>query len=93
MFQAVELVSDAPSRHPLDDAQKSILQEVVPKALLEAGVICRAFHRGAPVLQFAPTLISTEEELADLVAIVRAVLIDALDLLEAGGSGPAKGAP
>lgn len=92
MFQAVELVADADSKRPLSPEQITTMQERVPKALFEAGVICRAFHRGAPVLQFAPPLISTEQELAELVGIVRAVLVDAMELLEteparSGGNG------
>jgi adenosylmethionine-8-amino-7-oxononanoate aminotransferase len=82
LFQAVELVADATSKRPLDDGQRERMQAAVPRALFEVGVICRAFHRGAPVLQFAPTLVSTEEELTDLIASIRSVLVDALDLLE-----------
>ena len=78
MFQAVELVADPETKAPLDPAQLASFQATVPKALFEAGVICRAFHRGAPVLQFAPTLVSTEEELTELVATVRSVLVDAM---------------
>jgi adenosylmethionine-8-amino-7-oxononanoate aminotransferase len=86
MFQAVELVADPTSRRPLDDGQRERMAATVPKALFDAGIICRAFHRGAPVLQFAPTLVSTEEELTALVETVRSVLVDALDLLNADGS-------
>ena len=88
MFQAVELVADSSSRQPLDSDQKERMQASVPEALFEAGVICRAFHRGAPILQFAPPLISTEEELADLVATVRSVLVGAADLLEPATRSP-----
>jgi adenosylmethionine-8-amino-7-oxononanoate aminotransferase len=84
MFQAVELVADSDSKRPLDDEQRARMQATVPQALFEAGVICRAFHRGTPVLQFAPTLVSTEEELLDLVETVRSVLVDALTGLEVG---------
>jgi adenosylmethionine-8-amino-7-oxononanoate aminotransferase len=86
MFQAVELVADAHSKRPLDEGQIARMQATVPNALFDAGVICRAFHRGSPVIQFAPTLVSTEEELIDLVVTVRSVLVDALDLLEVGSS-------
>lgn len=88
MFQAIELVADSSSREPLDSAQKDRMQASVPEALFEAGVICRAFHRGAPILQFAPPLISTEEELTDLVATLRSVLVDAVDLLEPATRSP-----
>jgi adenosylmethionine-8-amino-7-oxononanoate aminotransferase len=86
LFQAVELVADAVSKAPLDEDQRARMQAFVPKALFDAGVICRAFHRGSPVLQFAPPLVSTEEELMELVGTVRSVLVETLDLLEVATS-------
>lgn len=81
MFQAVELVADKATKGGFDAAQTEALTRFIGPALFEAGVICRAMHRGAPVLQFAPILVSTADDLSGLAATLRAVLTDAQDLL------------
>jgi adenosylmethionine-8-amino-7-oxononanoate aminotransferase len=81
MFQAVELVADKAGRAPFSAEQTATLLATVPHSLFEAGVICRALHRGAPILQFAPPLIASEEDLEETVAIVRRVLERAMPLL------------
>ena len=81
MFQAVELVRDAGTRQPFSAEDTAILSRLVPEGLQEGGVICRAMHRGAPVLQFAPPLIISEVELDEAVGVVRDVLKNALHAL------------
>lgn len=81
MFQAVELVRDSTTNEPLSTADRAALSDFVPQALYESGVICRAMHRAAPVLQFAPPLVATEDELSDAVGAVRDVLKSALEVI------------
>jgi adenosylmethionine-8-amino-7-oxononanoate aminotransferase len=64
MFQAVELVADQQTRAPLSAEQLAVLSSRLPARLFERGLVCRAMNRGGPIIQFAPTLVSTDEELA-----------------------------
>lgn len=81
MFQAAELVRDAATKEPLSAEDLTALSTFVPGALYDNGVICRAMHRGAPVLQFAPPLVATEDELSDAVDVVRGVLKRAHEMI------------
>lgn len=77
LFQAIELTADRETKAAFSGEQTESLTEFVPAALYERGLICRALHRGAPVIQFAPTLVSTEDELGEAVEVVREVLVEA----------------
>jgi adenosylmethionine-8-amino-7-oxononanoate aminotransferase len=79
MFQAVELVADTRTSAPFTSEQINLLTELIPARLFERGVICRAMHRGAPVLQFAPPLIADPDELSAVVHVVRDVLVEAME--------------
>lgn len=81
MFQAVELVRDTATHEPLSPAERAALSAFVPDALYENGVICRAMHRGAPILQFAPPLVATEREISTAVDGVRDVLKRSLEVI------------
>lgn len=81
MFQAVELVRDRATGETLTAADRKALTDFVPAALYDGGVICRAMHRGAPVLQFAPPLTATEDELTAAVDVLRDVLKRALEVI------------
>src|SRR5262249_4620510 len=63
MFQAIELIRPGSAGERPTPEQTETLMTIVPNGVFEAGVICRAMHRGAPVLQFAPPLIAAEEDL------------------------------
>jgi adenosylmethionine-8-amino-7-oxononanoate aminotransferase len=78
MFQAIELVADRSSRTPLTPEQLLILAEWLPPELLGRGLICRAMHRGAPLLQFAPTLVSTADDLSRAAQTLQDVLAEAI---------------
>jgi adenosylmethionine-8-amino-7-oxononanoate aminotransferase len=79
MFLAVELVADKETNAPFTSDQSTLLTKLIPPRLFERGVICRAIHRGAPVLQFAPPLIATADELSAVVEVVRDVLVEAIE--------------
>ena len=79
MFQAVELVADKETNAPFTNAQIKVLTELIPPRIFERGVICRAIHRGAPVLQFAPPLIAGADELGAVVDVVRDVLVETME--------------
>jgi adenosylmethionine-8-amino-7-oxononanoate aminotransferase len=81
MFQAVELVSDRATKAPFSADATAALTDFIPARLFEAGVICRAMHRGAPVLQFAPPLVASGEQLHELVETLRDTLAQAQELL------------
>ena len=76
---AIELVSDKQSKAPLTHAQVAAFRTEMPRRLYGSGVICRAMHRGAPIVQFAPPLVSTAADVRDLVRIVRDVLESLLE--------------
>lgn len=81
MFQAIELVADRDTRAPFSDEQRQALLDFVPDAIREEGVICRAIHRGAPLIQFAPHLNARPEDLDEVVGSVRRVLERASELV------------
>jgi adenosylmethionine-8-amino-7-oxononanoate aminotransferase len=76
MFQAVELVADQETKAPFDERQLTLLADRVPAMLFERGLICRAMNRRAPVIQFAPPLISEVDDLEWAAATVRDVLTE-----------------
>jgi adenosylmethionine-8-amino-7-oxononanoate aminotransferase len=66
-FWAVELVNDG-HRGTFDaDERERLLRGFMPRKLLDAGLIARGDDRGDSVLQVAPPLVSTREELDELV--------------------------
>jgi adenosylmethionine-8-amino-7-oxononanoate aminotransferase len=73
-FWAVELVKDG-HREPFDaDERESLLRGFMAGRLLEAGLIARGDDRGDSVLQVAPPLVSTREDLDELVDRMAEVL-------------------
>ena len=78
-FFAVELVKDRQTKESFNDEESErLLRGYLSSALFEAGLICRADDRGDPVIQLAPPLSSSLEELAEMVAIIRRVLEEGL---------------
>jgi adenosylmethionine-8-amino-7-oxononanoate aminotransferase len=74
LFRAIELVADQATKAPLPADALKLATERIPRRLLEEGLICRAMHRGAPLLQFAPPLMIGDGELAELERALRVVL-------------------
>lgn len=81
LFQAVELTRNAESREPFSSEDLTVLTEFIPQAMYDSGLICRAMNRRGPVIQFAPPLISTEQELDFAVDVTRDVLERAMALI------------
>ncbi|MGG6382511.1 aspartate aminotransferase family protein [Paenarthrobacter sp. NEAU-H11] len=76
-FWAIELVRDARSKKRFDlaDARK-VLSFITPE-LYRRGLICRADMRGDLVIQFAPPLVAGPKEFAEMINILRPVLLEA----------------
>ncbi|MEI6453295.1 MAG: aspartate aminotransferase family protein [Actinomycetes bacterium] len=76
-FYGIELVKDKDSRETFtDEESERLLRGYLSKAMFERGLICRSDDRGDPVVQFAPPLISTTQEIDFLVEVMREVLTE-----------------
>lgn len=76
-FFAAELTADgATERFESEDARR-LVRDILPRLLLEAGMIARADDRGDPVLHIAPPLTCDETVLDEVVAAARAALTQA----------------
>jgi len=83
MFWAVELVSDQETRAGFTPEQQNwLLRDFLSQELYKRGIICRADDRGDPVIQLAPPLIFTMEDIGYMQAILRSTLEDAWELLQ-----------
>jgi adenosylmethionine-8-amino-7-oxononanoate aminotransferase len=76
-FWAFELAAGAPERQFDADQRERLLRGFLPARLREAGLIARPDDRGDPVLQIAPPLISSAEQLDEMAQRLREVLADA----------------
>jgi adenosylmethionine-8-amino-7-oxononanoate aminotransferase len=88
-FWAVELVGDAHNRRFDADERERLLRGFLPGRLLEAGIIARPDDRGDAVVQVAPPLISTAEQLDEMVDGLAEALSEAGELMEVGDAGAA----
>jgi adenosylmethionine-8-amino-7-oxononanoate aminotransferase len=79
-FQALEMVPDPGSdaRFTAEQREELLRGFLLPR-FYEAGLIARADDRGDPVVQLAPTLVSGDDELDVIAAILRTVLSEATD--------------
>jgi adenosylmethionine-8-amino-7-oxononanoate aminotransferase len=85
-FFCAEMTPDGgEGRFEAEDVTR-LVREIVPRLLLEHGLIARADDRGDPVLQIAPPLISDERVLDEVVEAMR-------DVLAAAGEEIGVGAP
>jgi adenosylmethionine-8-amino-7-oxononanoate aminotransferase len=77
-FFGIELVKDKETRETFSaEESERLLRGFLSKALLEAGLYCRADDRGDPVVQLAPPLICEEAQFAEIEQILRSVLTQA----------------
>ena len=77
-FYGIELVKDKATRETFDDDESErLLRGFLSKALLEAGLYCRADDRGDPVVQLAPPLIVGQSEFDEIESTLRSVLSEA----------------
>jgi adenosylmethionine-8-amino-7-oxononanoate aminotransferase len=81
-FYGIELVRDKETRETFtaDEAEK-LLRGFLSRALLDAGLYCRADDRGDPVIQLAPPLVCTQEHFDEMERVLRTVLEKAGTLL------------
>ncbi|MBS1861248.1 MAG: aminotransferase class III-fold pyridoxal phosphate-dependent enzyme [Actinobacteria bacterium] len=78
-FFAAEMTPDGGEGRFESDQVARLVREIVPRLLLERGLIARADDRGDPVLQIAPPLISDDAVLDEVVDAMRDVLAAAGD--------------
>jgi adenosylmethionine-8-amino-7-oxononanoate aminotransferase len=77
-FWAIELVKDQATRERFTRPEtEAVLRGFIAPALYDAGMICRTDDRGDPVIQLAPPLIATPDQLDEIESILRRVLTDA----------------
>lgn len=74
LFATVELSPGAERRSTFAPTQLESLRSMVPAELRSRGALFRAMYQGAPLLQLAPPLVASDEQLLDLVATIRDVL-------------------
>jgi len=82
-FYGIELVKDQGTKETWtgDDAEK-LLRGFVSPEMFRRGLYCRSDDRGDPVVQLAPPLISTREDIDLMVGIMREVLTGATKFLK-----------
>lgn len=83
-FFAAELTPDGGEGRFAPDQVAMLVKEIVPRLLLEHGLIARADDRGDPVLMIAPPLVADEAVLDEVVLAMRAVLAEAGEELARG---------
>ena len=84
-FGAIELVKDRETKESFSDEEsETLLRGYLSAALYENGLICRADDRGDPVIQLSPPLIADSEEIAEMERVLRLVLTEATNRMNAG---------
>ena len=78
-FWGIELVKDQASRESFEgDEAERLLRGYVSPEMFRRGLICRSDDRGDPVVQLAPPLISTRNDIDFMVGTLREVFDGAL---------------
>jgi len=79
-FWGIELVKDQETRATFDeDESERLLRGYISPEMFRRGLICRSDDRGDPVVQLAPPLISTRDDIDFMVGTLRDVFDGALD--------------
>jgi len=77
-FYGIELVKDKVTKETFNDEEaERLLRGFLSKALMPAGLYCRADDRGDPVIQLAPPLICGQEHFDEIEQALRSVLTEA----------------
>ena len=80
-FWGVELVKDQDTRETWSgDHAEQLLRGYVSPEMFRRGLICRSDDRGDPVVQLAPPLISTRDDIDFMVSVLREVFTGASKL-------------
>src|SRR5215210_3750863 len=83
-FHAIELVKDQETKEGFSQEESEwLLRGFLSGELFRRGLICRADDRGDPVIQFAPPLICETEQIQEIAGILRSVLTEAAERVEA----------
>jgi len=83
LFWAIELVSDQESKAGFTPEQQEwLLRGFLSEELYKRGIICRADDRGDPVIQLAPPLVFTPEDIGFMKSVLRSTLEDAWQELQ-----------
>lgn len=78
-FWAIELTKDQDTRQGFaDDEAERLLRGFISPELFRNGLYCRTDDRGDPVIQLAPPLISTKDDIDFMIQTLREVLTGAL---------------
>ena len=81
-FYGIELVKDKTTRETFNaEESEKLLRGFLSKALFDAGLYCRADDRGDPVVQLAPPLVMTRQNIEEIRQILRDVLTRAQSVL------------
>ena len=84
-FHAIELVKDQETKASFDDDESEwLLRGFLSGELYKQGLICRADDRGDPVIQLSPPLTCGPAEFEEITSILRNVLTEAAERVEAG---------
>jgi adenosylmethionine-8-amino-7-oxononanoate aminotransferase len=81
---SVELVRDEANTPFGADEAKCLVGSVMPERLLDHGLIAKPDARGATVLTIAPPLISSKQDLDDIVDAMTEVLIEVAESVRVG---------
>ena len=77
-FYGIELVKDKATKESFDAEEcEHLLRGFLSKALLQAGLYCRADDRGDPVIQLAPPLVADQQQFDEMEQVLRSVLTEA----------------
>jgi len=76
-FWALELVDGPDGRRFATDRKNALVKQFLPARMRDLGLLARADDRGDPVVQIAPPLIATQEELDLIVDLLSQALTDA----------------
>jgi adenosylmethionine-8-amino-7-oxononanoate aminotransferase len=83
-FYAIELVRDKDTKESFtDEESEKLLRGFLSGELYRRGLICRADDRGDPVVQVAPPLIADTEQFEEIVDVLRPVLSEAHERMNA----------
>jgi adenosylmethionine-8-amino-7-oxononanoate aminotransferase len=86
-FQAIELVKDKETKETFSHEEaEHLLRDFLSGELYSRGLICRTDDRGDPVVQLSPPLIAGAEQFEEIESILRPVLSEASERVEAGWS-------
>jgi adenosylmethionine-8-amino-7-oxononanoate aminotransferase len=86
-FQAIELVKDQETKESFDhEESEELLRGFLSGELYRRGLICRTDDRGDPIVQLSPPLIAGQEQFDEIEAVLRPVLTEASERVEAWSS-------